>query len=590
MTAAGLTDLQQKQLSHVDEMLQESSDNQSSDNQSLAKALFFGRFSEQAVFPFPEQNEDAIASLDTFLGELRTFCKDNIDAAAIDSEGKIPASVIEGLGQLGVLGFTADTSVGGQGGSQFEFCKIMEVLGEHCSSTASFVSSQQSVGLKALELFGNDAQKEKWGQAIATGAKSIAFALTESQAGSDISNVRTRAELNGDDAFTISGDKRWITNGADADVVIVMARTPDHAHPDGAVTAFLVPMDAAGVKVTDERLDKIGFRGIATSNISLTDVKVSAADVLGEQGAGMELVDTVLAFRRMTMNSAAVGAAKFCIEKMIERANGRHQFGITLGSFELVQQKIATAAADCYAMESANLHMAKALTAESPDCDTEAAMLKVFGSETLWTTVNDCMQVWGGAGVFTDQPFERLVRDARLSLIGDCANDALRSFIALVGFRHVGRDLNSNEDGLVSGLRKKLGVMGESLVNPTLPIKHDHLKFYARGISKQIGQLSWQLKMALSKNGSKVYAQQHVQGRLADVATELFMASCVYARISAVVVNGTISQTNRDREFKVAQLYLSLAQRRNEHRLEDMKQNCDKEISSVAEDLLGNDE
>ena len=585
MSAAGLTDLQQKQLSHVDEMLQESSD-----SQSVAKDLFFGRFCEQAVFPFPEQDEEGAASLEAFLDELRAFCKENIDADAIDRNGKIPASVIKGLGKLGVLGFTADTSVGGQGGSQFEFCKIMEVLGEYCSSTAAFVSSQQSVGLKAIELFGSDAQKEQWGQAIASGKKSVAFALTEAQAGSDINNVRTRAEPDGDDAFVISGDKRWITNGADADVLIVMARTPDHAHPDGAVTAFLIPMDAAGVKVTEKRLEKIGFRGVTTSNISLTDVKVTSDDVIGKLGSGMEVVDTVLAFGRMSMGSAAVGATKFCIEKMIERANGRHQFGITLGDFELVQQKISTAAADCYAMESANLHLAKSLTADTSDCDTEAAMIKIFGSEALWKTANDCLEVWGGLGVFTDQPFERLVRDARLNLIGDCANDALRSFIALVGFRHVGKDLNSEDGGLVSGIRKKLGVMGESLVNPSLPIKHDHLKFYARGISKQIGQLSWQLKMALTKNASKVYAQQHVQGRLADIATELFMATCVYARISGVMVNGTIPQPIRDREYKIAQMYLTLAHRRNEHRLEDMKQNCDKEISSLAEILLGDDE
>jgi len=585
MPAAGLTDLQQNQLTHVDEMLEENSD-----NKTVAKELFFGRFCEQAAFPFPELDEDATTALNGFLEELQDFCHKNIDAGKIDSSGKIPASVIKGLGKLGVLGFTGSESVGGQGGSQHEFCKIMEVLGEHCSSTAAFVNSQQSVGLKALDLFGSEAQKEKWGEAIASGQKSIAFALTETQAGSDINNVRTRAEPAGDDAFVLSGEKRWITNGADADVLIVMARTPDHAHPDGAVTAFLIPMNTAGVNVTEARLEKIGFKGVATSNISLTDVKVSADDALGEIGSGMDVVDTVLAFRRMSMGSAAVGTAEFCIEKMIERANGRRQFGITLGSFELVQEKIASAAADCYAMESANLHMAKSLTADSSACDTEAAMIKVFGSETLWRITNDCLQVWGGTGVFTDQPFERLVRDARLNLIGDCANDVLRSFISLVGLRHVGKGLNPEEGGLMGGLRKKLGVMGESLVNPTLPIKHDHLKFYARGISKQIGQLSWQLKMALTKNASKIYAQQHVQGRLGDIAIELFMASCVYARISGVLVNGTIPQPARDREFKIAQLYLSLAHRRNEHRFEDMKQNSDKEINSLAETLLGTQE
>ena len=124
MPSAGLTDLQQNQLTHVDEMLEESSD-----SKSVAKDLFFGRFCEQAIFPFPEQEEEAAEALGEFVEKLQAFCHKNIDAGEIDSTGKIPASVIKGLGELGVLGFTASESVGGQGGSQFEFCKIMEVLG-----------------------------------------------------------------------------------------------------------------------------------------------------------------------------------------------------------------------------------------------------------------------------------------------------------------------------------------------------------------------------------------------------------------------------------------------------------------------------
>lgn len=577
---AGLTELQQKQMAQVDILLEEGVE-----HDSFAKDLFFGRFRESVVFPFPEKAEADRERSEKFLDQLRAFCDANIDASKIELDREIPKTVIDGLAKLGVFGLTVDDSLGGQGRSLSEFCGVMEVLGAHCAATSAFVTAQHSAGLKALELFGTEEQKIRWYQAIANGEKSIAFALTEPTAGSDINNVRTRATVDGD-KFSLTGEKRWITNAAKADLLIVLARTPDHGNPDGAVTAFLVTPELIGFQITEKHLDKIGVNGISAGNFTLNGVSVEADDVLGELGSGIAVVNTILAYTRLSSSAAAVGASKFCIDQMVDRAKNRHQFGLTLGKFGLVQEKIAIAAANCYAMESANRHMASVLAQDPLDCEVEGAMIKVFSSQTLWETVNACVQIWGGEGVFTTQPFERMLRDARVNLLGDCDNDALRSLIAMIGFRHVAKELVDDDAGIVSSFTKKLGIMGESLVNPTIPVKHDHLKYYARSLSKQIGQFSWQLKMALSKNPSKVYTEQHTQGRLADIAIELFMASCVFARISEVMVNGTIPQSARESEFKVAQLYLSLASRRNDQRLEEIKVNSDNEIDAVAAGLL----
>lgn len=581
---AGLTELQQKQLAQMDVLLEEGVE-----HDSFAKDLFFGRFRESAILPFPEEEEASREKLNGYLDQLRDFCRENVDPAKIEAAREIPTSVIDGLAKLGVFGMTADESLGGQGKSLNEFCEVMEVLGAQCAATSAFVTAQHSAGLKALELFATEDQKIRWYQAIASGEKKIAFALTETMAGSDINNVRTRAEVDGE-KFSLTGEKRWITNAAKADVLIVMARTPDHGNPDGAVTAFLVTPDSAGFEITEKHLDKIGINGISTGNFKLNGVSVDSDDVLGELGGGMEVANTVLAYSRLSAAAASVGAASYCIDQMVDRAKNRHQFGLTLAKFGMVQEKIAIAAADCYAMESANRHLAGVLAQNPLDCEIEGAMIKVFSSTKLWEIVDSCIQIWGGAGVFKDQPFERMLRDARVNLLGDCANDALRSFIAMIGFRHVAKELVDEDAGLVSAFTKKLGVIGESLVNPTIPVKHEHLKFYSRSLSRQIGQFSWQLKLALSKNPNKVYSQQHIQGRLADIAIELFTASCVFARISDVMVNGTIPQSMREKEFKVAQLYLSLASRRNERRLEEIKLNCDNEIDAVAQEMLSDSE
>ncbi|MEL7496449.1 MAG: acyl-CoA dehydrogenase family protein [Planctomycetota bacterium] len=577
--SSGLTDLQQKQIEEVEEMLFDGPE-----KEGFAKDLYFGRFRAESIMPFPELPEGAQRAGDSMVEKTKKFCVEYIDPDKIDRDAKIPDGVVKGLGNIGVLGMTIAKEYGGIGMSQFNYCRVMEIIGGHCGSTAVFVNAHHSIGLRALELFGTDEQKEKWMGPLAAGDKLAAFALTEPMAGSDAGNVRTRAEPSEDgEGYIINGEKRWITNGGIADVLTVMARTPDDANPDGKVTAFLVSPDMQGFEVIEERMEKVGIRGTATGHIKFTNMYVPKENILGKIGKGLRLALTVLDFGRTTFGASCTGAAKFCIERMIARANTRRQFGKTLGEFQLVRKKIAEAVADTYAMESATYHTASLIDSGAEDYMVETAMIKVFASDQLWRIVNDCLQIWGGKGFFTDQPFERMMRDARLNLIGEGANDVLRCFIAAVGFRHVGNELEGADQTVWAAWKRRFEVMGESLVNPTIPIKHDHMKFFARGLAKQIGQFSWQLKMALAKYQRKIIDMQYLQERLGDIATELFMASCVYSRISGVLVNGTISEPETEKEFKVAQLYLRLAFQRNEKRLEELKVNLDDEKEAVAD-------
>lgn len=576
--SATLTELQKKQLEQAEELLFSGPD-----KDGFAKELFFGRFREPSIMPYPEQPDRQRAVTDEVIERVAEFCRTKIDPVKIDREADIPDSVIKGLASMGVLGMTIKPEYGGQGRSQFEYCRVMEIIGGHCAATGVFVNAHHSIGLRALELFGTDEQKEQWMKPLAAGEKLAAFALTEPLAGSDASNVRTRADESPDGkGYVLNGEKRWITNGGIADVLTVMARTPDPGQPDGKITAFLVTPDMKGFEVIEKRMEKVGIRGTATGHIKFTNMYVPKENILGPIGKGLRVALTVLDFGRTTFGACCTGAAKFCLERMVARANTRHQFGKTLSEFQLVKGKVAEAAADTYAMESATFLTAALIDSGAEDYMVETAMVKVFASDKLWRITNDCLQIWGGKGFFTDQPFERLMRDARLNLIGEGANEVLRCFVAAVGLRHVGKSMQAVQSAPWTAYK---------LIKPAakVPVKHEHLRYFAITLGKQIGRFARATEMALLKYREGIMVQEFTQARLGDIATELFMASCVYSRLSALMVNGTIPEPVKQIELDTGMLYMRLARRRNDFRFEALKVNLDVEMETVANQWLDHD-
>ena len=377
---------------------------------------------------------------------------------------------MHGLGRVGVLGMCVSPQYGGRGFSQQQYCRIMEVIGAHCGGTTVFVNAHHSIGLRAIELFGTKEQKDRWLPPCCTGETLAAFALTEVEAGSDASNVRTTATPTPDGrGYTLNGGKRYITNGAIAGMLTVMARTPDPKEPDGKVTAFIVTPDMPGFEVLEERMDKVGIRGTATGRLAFNNMFVPKENILGQIGKGLRLALTVLDFGRTTFGASCTGSAKFCVQEAVRYANERRQFGQTLGQFELVREKIALAAAEAYAMESATYHTAALIDTGAEDYMLETSMIKLFASDSLWRIVNDTLQIHGGAGFFTDRPWERMMRDARLNLIGEGANDVLRCFNCMVGLRNVGKELQEI-------LKRPWRVVGLWKTAPAIPVKHSVLQ------------------------------------------------------------------------------------------------------------------
>ncbi len=570
-----LDELQQKQLRQAEELLFSGPQ-----EVGFAKELFFGRFHQPAIFPYPRLSAAERATGDAAVAEVKSFVAAHIDPAAIDRNADIPVETIRGLGRAGVLGATVPPEFGGRGLSQQNYCRVVEVIGGHCASTAVFVNAHHSIGLRALQLFGTEDQKRTWMKLLASGEKIAAFALTEPEAGSDAANVRTTATPTADGkGFVLNGQKRYITNGGIAQVLTVMARTPDPGDPDGKVTAFLVTPDMKGFEVTEARMPKCGIRGTATARLAFHDMFVPRENILGPYGKGLRVALTVLDFGRTTFGASCTGAGKFCLAKAIEHANTRKQFGKTLGEFDLVKQKIAHAAANLFAMESATYHTAALIDAGAEDYMLETAMLKVFASDALWTVVNDTLQIYGGAGYFNDQPFERMMRDARINMIGEGANDVLRCFIAGVGLRYLGQELLD-----VSRHPWRAGLLRRP--KPPIPVAHSRLQPAVSQLAHQIVQFARACLVALIRHREDVVNQEYVLAGLGDTAMELFMSSCAYSRMMSILAhpNHDAVQTNRDLQAGI--LYMKSAHRRNARRLADLRDNDDAEQTRTANALL----
>jgi acyl-CoA dehydrogenase family member 9 len=565
----------------------------------LAKGLFFGHFNAKYAFPYPQLPAATQATVDQAVAKMRKFCDERIDPVAIDRQKDIPQTVIEGLAEMGVLGMAAEPQFGGQGFTQQGFCQVLEVLGGHDSSVAVFVNAHHSIGIRALLLFGTPEQKAKWLPDLVAGRKLAAFALTEPQAGSDAANVQTKAIPTEDgSAYILTGEKRYISNAAIAQVLTVMARTPVPGKPDESkITAFLVTPDMPGFEITEARADKCGIRGTATGRMRFTNMRVPNENILGQVGKGLKVALTVLDFGRTTFGASCTGAAKACLEAAVKHAKTRIQFQQPLAEFELIKKKIAFIAAHTFAAEAATNVCAALIDSGAEDYMLETAILKVFATEHLWTCVYECMQVMGGASYFTDRPQERWMRDARINTIGEGANEVLKAFIAVVGCRGPGMRLDAMRKKPMANLHRLAGYGAGYLWRrtalsggPAIPVQSAGLWPATRRLGRQIKRLGTALPGVFVRAGTeaKFIQSQLVHERLADIAIDLYVSSCVLSRLDAMIQQGpeeTRAATYAG-EIEAGKYFLSLANRRIEDRFAAMNDNDDTQTVQAADAAL----
>ena len=563
----------------------------------FVKGLFQGHFVSDWVMPYPRIAVGQQVELDKTLKELREFLGAKLDPVAIDRNADIPREVIDGLGRVGVLGMTAPAEYGGRGFTQMANCKVLEEIGRRCASTSVFVNAHHSIGIRALLLFGTHEQKQRWLPKLVTGQQLGAFALTEKEAGSDAANVQMTATPSADGShFILTGEKRYITNAAIAQVLTVMARTPlPGKEGKTSITAFLVTPDMPGFEILDARMPKMGIRGTATGRFAMRDVKVPKANILGPPGKGLKVALTVLDFGRTTFGACCTGAAKTCLELAVKHANTRKQFNKTLGNFHLVKEKIARIAGNAYAMEAMTTITASLIDRGLEDYMLETAMLKVFTTERLWECVNDAFQIYGGSAYFVDLPLERMLRDARINQIGEGSNEVLTSFIALVGMRGPGMEFKEIYDTMlkptrVGGIGKAwsagMNRLGATVRIPDVPVRSVEL----RSFGNQLGRLIWRFNLAVNRSlivyREPILDLQLVQERIAGAAMDLFASTAVLSRWDSEIQFGQGNGEAPNQKNTAAELFLRQSFRRIRNYLAGLNDNDDKFILKAADSAL----
>ncbi len=326
-----------------------------------------------------------------------------------DRDEAVDLSIVPKMAEIGFFGLTIPEEYGGLGGDYLTYVLGMEELGRADSALRGIVSVSSGLVGKSILGFGTEEQKQRWLPSIASAEILGCFGLTEPDTGSDAGNLTSKARRDGDD-WVISGQKLFITNGTWAHVALIFARTGGEG-PKG-VSAFLVPTDSPGFEAREVK-GKLGLRGQATAELFLSEVRVPADALLGEEGQGFTIAMTTLDKGRVAVASGCVGIVQGCLETSVEYATSRTQFGRPIAGFQLVQDMIADISVDADAARLLVWRCADLIDRGEP-FRTAASKAKLFASEAAVRAANNAIQIHGGAGYVDDYPAAKYLRDARV--------------------------------------------------------------------------------------------------------------------------------------------------------------------------------
>ena len=344
-----------------------------------------------------------------------------------DEQARFPHEQLRGLAELGLLGMIIPEEWGGAGFDSVAYALALEEIARADASVCVIVGVTNSVCCYPILSFGTEEQKRKYLVPLAQGETLGAFCLSEPQAGSDATNLRTRAVRDGD-AYVINGTKSWVTSGGVAQTYIVMAVTNREAGKNG-VTAFIVEGDTPGLSVSGIE-HKMGQRASQTAEMSFADVRVPAENVLGGEGNGLRVAFNSLDNGRIGIGALSTGIAQGALDEALKYAKERQAFGQPIAEFQAIQFKLANMATETDAARLLTLRAAALKDAGHKQAGFYAAMAKLYASETANRVCADAVQIHGGNGYSRDYPVERMYRDARVTTIYEGTSEIQRIVIS----------------------------------------------------------------------------------------------------------------------------------------------------------------
>jgi len=576
----------------------------------FAKNLFWGRFRNDLVGPYPMVSDAERAKCDALLAELEAYLKNEHPAMEIDRDEEIPEWAIKRLFDMGVMGMTVPEQYGGLGLGISSYNRVLEMIGSYCGSTSVMVSAHQSIGCKAIMLFGTEEQKKTYLPGVSRQYLS-AFCLSEPQVGSDAAGQETRCVLSEDGThYILNGEKKWSTSGALSGMYTVMAKQmvvdPKSGKEKEKVTALICTPDMPGIEIFESNRSKTGIRGTWQARIRFTNVRVPRENLLHKEGRGLHVALTCLNFGRCTLSAGITGAAKRSADQATKWVQTRHQFQRPLADFELVQQRIARMYAYTYAMDAMLYMMTGMLDRGDEDIMVETAMTKVFCSQLGWETIDDALEIMGGEGYMTENELERSWRDNRIHRIVEGSNEVMQPFIFGYGGKQLAEQMISVQNALTWDGDESFGQnIGRILSNgvrprvlkraiplavqlflgyrpgaPSISVQNAELRGHAARLERLVRDHAHFFKMASKWYKEEIVTRQAVQARLGDSATYLFALAASLSRIDRSIADGESDLDEKRAFFNHA---FDLLENRILERFRELRVNADGTLFQAAE-------
>ena len=548
---------------------------------SFTKSLFLGRVDSDLVLPYPAMAADERAQVGDLVQRARDYLTTVYDPMRAERDEWVGDDTIRDLGQLGLLGLFVEERFGGQGLSQSGYCRVMEEFGRVDGALAVVMGVHQSIGTKPIHLFGSEEQKARFLPDLASGRKLAAFVLTEPNVGSDAYHLDTRAERQSDGSWIVSGEKRWIGNGA-GDVLTVFARSEEHGH-----VALIVEKGMAGLS-TGPRFETLGLKANRLQRVHLNGVRVPAENLLGEAGDGFRIAMNTLNNGRMSMGTSIAGGMKRFLDLTLEHATSRRQFDRELIDFELVEEKAAWMSAQIYGLESMSYLTTGLVDEGVADFSLESAMTKVHASDIGWQALNKAFQVHGGEAYMAGHPLAKALRDFRIFPIFEGANDVMRAFVALNGIKALSEELPDVSSLSITEPGRAIGVLAPYVsgrinraIRPgRLVGPHRVFSKHSAAVGEQASRLRDATEQALRRHGRGVQEKQLIQRRISAVATGIYTQVAVIGRASATIErDGTDVAAD---EKRTAVHFLKRSQREVARQLRSLEVNDDGHVRKIG--------